>query len=275
MRKTFDMKHFTSLICATAVALTGLSAPVQAQAYDDLVKAELLPGWRMPNGDHMAALQLTLAPGWKTYWRSPGDAGIPPSFDWRGARNTRAVKVEWPAPDVFWQGGMRSVGYKDSVILPLRIALKDAGQDARLGGVIEIGLCKDVCLPHRIRISGNLPSGTTKADPLIVAALADLPYSGEDAGVTGVHCAISSAPQGLGLTVSVDMPKGTGREETVIEFRDPELWVAEPETSWQGGKLVATTRVSHMGGAAFALDRSDMVMTVLGGSLPVEVTGCD
>ena len=122
--------------------LPGLAA---AQSYDDVVEAQILPGWRLPNGDHMAALHLKLAPGWKTYWRSPGDAGIPPQFDWSGARNMSAIGIYWPAPHVFWQQDMRSVGYKGDVILPLRIRPSQLGKDARLGGIIDIGICKDVC----------------------------------------------------------------------------------------------------------------------------------
>lgn len=245
-----------------------------AQSYDDVVEAQILPGWRLPNGDHMAALHLKLAPGWKTYWRSPGDAGIPPQFDWGGAQNMAAIGVYWPAPVVFWQSGMRSVGYKDSVILPLKVRVQTPGRDARLGGVIDIGICKDVCLPHRIRVSAELSAGQTKPDPAIAAAMADVPFGASDAGVTHVACRITPRADGMGLRVAIDMPRGTGREETVIEAADPNLWIADPETGWQGGQLIAETRVTHMSGGAFALDRSGLRITVLGGRMPVDIRGC-
>ena len=251
-----------------------LPAHASAESFDNVVQAKLLPGWRLPNGDHMAALHLTLAPGWKTYWRSPGDAGIPPHFDWSGARNTRTITVQWPAPVVFWQSGMRSVGYKGEVILPLRISLKNSTRDARLGGVIEIGICKDVCLPHRLRLTTDLSATQKKPDPTIAAAMADMPFGADEAGVSNVTCKITPNANGMGLRVAIDMPKGTGREETVIEASDPNLWVADPETSWQGSQLVATTRVSHMSGSAFALDRSNLRVTILGGRIPVELSGC-
>ena len=63
---------------------------------DEVVSASVLTGWRMENGHHMAALRITLAPGWKTYWRAPGEAGIPPRFDWTGSDNLSAVTVHWP-----------------------------------------------------------------------------------------------------------------------------------------------------------------------------------
>ena len=254
------------------VLLPGLSS---AQSYDDVVEARLLPGWRLPNGDHMSALQLTLAPGWKTYWRTPGDAGIPPQFDWRGAKNMQAIGIYWPAPQVFWQSGMRSVGYKGKVVLPFKVRLKNPKNDARLGGVIDIGICKDVCLPHRIRVSTDLPAKARKPDPAIAAAMAGLPFGAEDARVTGVTCRITpDSAGGLGLRVSIDMPRGTGREETVIEAGDPNLWIADPDTGWKGNQLIAQTRVAHMSGEAFALDRSALRITILGGTMPVELRGC-
>ncbi|WP_425072260.1 protein-disulfide reductase DsbD domain-containing protein [Sagittula sp. S175] len=266
---SLDMKK---LLAALLLSLPTVAA---AEDFDGMVRATLLPGWRLPNGDHMAALHLELADGWKTYWRSPGDAGIPPSFDWRASTNLQGVAVSWPSPDVFWQSGMRSVGYKHEVTLPLRLRLQNGKQDAHLDGVIDIGVCNDVCLPQRLAISAELPAGNRKPDPRIAAAMADMPYDAEDAGITGVNCTVGPAPRGLGLTVALDLPGATGREETVIEFRDPDLWVADPQTSVQNGRLVAQTRVAHNSRAAFALDRSSMTITVLGGRMPVEIKGCD
>lgn len=258
-----------------ATASLALCAPALAENYDGMVRATLLPGWRLANGDHVAALRLELADGWKTYWRNPGDAGIPPSFDWGRSRNLNGVTISWPAPDVFWQSGMRSVGYKHEVVLPLRLSLKNGAQEARLDGVIDIGICNDVCLPQRLRVQATLPADQRKPDARIAAAMADRPYGAEDAGVTGVSCAVSAADRGLGFEVSMSMPGATGREETVIEFGDPDIYVADPKTSLQGGRLVANTQVRHMSRAAFALDRSDMTITVLGGPVPLEIKGCN
>ena len=70
-------------------------------------------GWQMQNGHHMAGLSLQLAPDWKTYWRAPGEAGIPPLFDWSGSTNVQSVRVHWPSPVVFHLNGMQTIGYHD------------------------------------------------------------------------------------------------------------------------------------------------------------------
>ncbi|MFZ7093323.1 protein-disulfide reductase DsbD domain-containing protein [Primorskyibacter sp. 2E233] len=254
------------LVCLPAIAVAG--------GYDDVVQAELRPGWRLPNGDHMAALHLTLAPGWKTYWRAPGDAGIPPIFDWRGGQ-TRAVEVHWPAPHVFHQSGMRSIGYKGEVVLPLRVSLRNLGKDSRLRGVIDIGICKDVCLPHRVRVEAILPASGGKPDPMIAAAMADVPFSAAEAGVKAVKCEVGLGSDGMTLKARINMPRSSGAPETVIETADPNVWVAEPTSRWEGGQLVSETRLSHMDGAAFALDRSGVRITVISSGMAVDIKGCD
>ncbi|WGW04818.1 protein-disulfide reductase DsbD domain-containing protein [Tropicibacter oceani] len=254
------------LLCLPALAGAG--------GYDNVVQAQLRPGWRLPNGDHMAALHLTLAPGWKTYWRAPGDAGIPPLFDWRG-NQTSKVEVSWPAPHVFHQSGMRSVGYKGEVVLPLRVSLRHTGKDSRLRGIIDIGICKDVCLPHRVRVEAILPATGGTPDPLIAAAMADVPFSAAEAGVTAVHCKVGLSQAGMTLRTEIAMPRLSGTPDTVIETADPDIWVAEPETRWDGGLLVAETRLTHTTGGAFALDRSGVRITVIAGDMAVDIKGCD
>jgi DsbC/DsbD-like thiol-disulfide interchange protein len=259
-----------------AAALASFSpAPVTAERFGDVIHAELRPGWRLRDGDHMAALHLTLAPGWKTYWRAPGDAGIPPLFSWRGSRNVSGVALYWPTPTVFWQSGMRSVGYEDELVLPIRVDAKQNSDDVRIKAVVDIGICKDVCLPHRIRVEGTLPAATTKPDSIIAAAMADRPFGRSEAGVRSVSCRVSPIEGGMALRTEIAMPAGTGREQTVIETSDPQLWVAEPKTYWQGGTLISETRLLHVDGGVFALDRSGLRITVLDGRMPVEIQGCD
>ena len=93
-----------------AIALAG-AAPAAAQSVpDNVVRAELRPGWTTPDGTRIAALHLVLAPGWKTYWRSPGDAGIPPEFDWKGSRNLGSVTFRCPRQEIYERNGCSTLG---------------------------------------------------------------------------------------------------------------------------------------------------------------------
>ena len=250
------------------------SDPAVVTRGSDLVEARILPGWRAPDGTHMAALELRLREGWKTYWRAPGEVGIPPQFDWRRSRNLAGVEPIWPTPEITETGGLRSIGYHGTLVLPLRLTTDHAGRDIALEGSIELGVCKDVCMPVTINVSGTLPKDATRPDPRIAAALASRPYSAAEAGVVHVACRVSPIPDGIGLRAEIDLPPTGGREMAVFELEDPRIWASRTETRRRGGRLVAETRLYHVDGRAFALDRSGIRITVLGQSRAVDIQGC-
>ena len=258
------------MLPALVLSCAVLAAPVAAS---EIVSAELRPGWRTADGRHIAALHLTLSQGWKTYWRSPGDAGIPPVFDWSGSRNAAQVRVDWPTPEVSWQGGMRSIVYHDEVVLPLTVTTQGAG-DIALKGEMDLGLCKDICLPHHLSFSAVLPAQATKPDPMIAAALASMPYSAAEAAVRDVRCDVSLEADGIGLRAEIEMPSAGGEEQTVVEVGNPLIWVAEPASRRNGARLVTQTMLRHVEGSAFALDRSTVRITVLGKQHAVDIQGC-
>lgn len=261
------------ILCSLATLLA-LTVPAQANPFEGKVHLEALPGWRMTDGSHMAAIRLTLAPGWKTYWRAPGDAGIPPLMDFAGSRNLSGVAPLWPTPIVFSQSGMRSVGYKNQVILPLRVLPKTKGKDVRLNARLQIGICNDVCVPVELDFAIALPTDQTRPDGAIAAALADRPATASEARVSHVSCTIAPTADGLSLRAEMRLPRQGGREEVVIETADPQVWVAEAKVTRQGNSLIAATELVHIDGGAFALDRSGLRLTVLGQGGAVDIQGC-
>src|SRR6201992_3436470 len=119
-----------------ALALTvGLLAsapafPAQAQAASPWLRdshsaVRLLAGSRS-GSVLLGGIAFQLQPGWKTYWRTPGDSGVPPRFDFSKSENVEAVTVLWPAPKQFDDGaGGTSLGYHDQIVLPLRLVARD------------------------------------------------------------------------------------------------------------------------------------------------------
>lgn len=255
------------------LALLLASGPVWAEAPprpEDLARLEVLPGWRAGEGRHIAGLRITLAPGWKTYWRAPGAAGLAPLLDLGGSEGVEGVEVRWPVPEVFDFAGMRSIGYHDAVTIPLDLAV--GGGRARLEGAIEIGVCDDVCVPVRLPFAADLPE-PGRRDPLIAAALVDRPLTAEEAGASAT-CAVAPSGEGLGITVRVAVEPQGAREVVVVETADAGLWVSEAEARREGGALVATAEALARDGGPAALDRSALRITVLGEGRAVEMFGC-
>ena len=143
-----------------------LAAPLRADppavaAAGALPAVSLIDGWRQPDGGRVAGIVITLEPGWHTYGRFPGEAGIPPSFDWSASRNVAAVRYEWPRPDILDSYGMRSYGYVDALVLPVLLTPKDPAAPMDVALSLSFGICKDVCMqaggPRCRRASGAKP----------------------------------------------------------------------------------------------------------------------
>ncbi|MFN3661153.1 protein-disulfide reductase DsbD domain-containing protein [Yoonia sp.] len=252
--------------------LSCLPASGFGQSADDLASVTVLPGWREADGTHVAALRIDLADGWKTYWRAPGDGGIPPTFAISGS-GVIAMQPHFPVPEVYETFGIRSIGYENSVTFPLRLQIPDVGSAVGISGQIEIGVCDEVCIPVTLDFSALLPPDGI-SDPAIVAALRDRPLTRTEAQVGTVTCTVTPISDGLQLTTMITMAQTAAEEVVVIEAGDPNVWVSEPHVTRQGGQLTAVVDMVHISGQPFALDRSALRFTVLGAGKAVDIQGC-
>jgi DsbC/DsbD-like thiol-disulfide interchange protein len=261
---------------ALAAGLLALPPAAGAQSFriEDVLQAEIRPGWREADGRHIAALHLRLAEGWKTYWRAPGDGGIAPRFDWAGSRNIASVRLLWPRPGVFDTAGIRTIGFADELVLPMEFRLTDAAAPARMETTVELGVCETICVPVTLSFAAELPAGAaTGGDAHIRAALADRPQAASAAGLRGVSCEVSPIADGLRLTARLDLPALGGDEVVVFELSDRTVWISEAETRRDGGLLHAVADVVPTE-PGFALDRGDLRITVLGATRAAELQGC-
>jgi DsbC/DsbD-like thiol-disulfide interchange protein len=124
----------------------------------------------------LGGIAFQLQPGWKTYWRTPGDSGVPPRFDFSKSENIEAVTVLWPAPAKFDDGaGGHSMGYHDQVVLPLRIVPKSADKPVTLRAEINYAVCEKLCIPVEASIELPFSSVASTQDPALFAALDTVP----------------------------------------------------------------------------------------------------
>jgi DsbC/DsbD-like thiol-disulfide interchange protein len=124
----------------------------------------------------MGGVAFTLQRGWKTYWRTPGDSGVPPRFDFSKSENIEAVTVLWPAPKKFDDGaGGHSLGYQNEIVLPLRIVAKNADRPVTLRADINYAVCEKLCIPVEANAELTFSSVASTEDSALFAALDTVP----------------------------------------------------------------------------------------------------
>jgi DsbC/DsbD-like thiol-disulfide interchange protein len=254
--------------------LLALGTPALASSdLELLAEIDILDGGKTARGTYMGALRVNLQPGWKTYWRSPGDAGIPPTFDWQGSRNIEAVSITWPTPEVVMTAGYRTIGYYDQLVLPVEITPKKPGRPMNLTGRMQLGICKDVCVPAVLSFEHQLDLQASR-NPAIIAALANRPYSAKEAGVKSAKCSVSPTKYGMQVEARIAMPPAGGEEVAIIESGTTLAYGLATATRRQGGTLIATTEFLPSGTDGFSLQRSQLRITVLGKKHAVDIQGC-
>jgi DsbC/DsbD-like thiol-disulfide interchange protein len=124
----------------------------------------------------LGGIAFQLQPGWKTYWRTPGDSGVPPRFDFTKSDNVEAVTILWPAPKAFPDGaGGVSLGYQKQVVLPLRIVAKNADKPVTLRATVSYAVCEKLCVPVEAAPELAFVSVASTQDGALAAALDTVP----------------------------------------------------------------------------------------------------
>jgi DsbC/DsbD-like thiol-disulfide interchange protein len=158
-----------------------------------------------------AGVELKLQSGWKTYWRYPGDSGVPPVFDFGGSENVKSVTVLWPAPERFSDGAGYSIGYKDSVILPLRVIPRNDRKPVTLRLKLDYAVCESLCVPAKANVELQFTSGDGFSDAIVTAAEARVPKptaigTGQSLIIRSVHRLLGALRGRVVVDVATPMP---------------------------------------------------------------------
>ena len=154
------------LICVGLALLTAGAASAQGTAQSawhetEQTKARLIAA---VTGTGTAerlrlGLEFHMQPGWKVYWRSPGDAGLPPKPAWDGSENLKSAAMKWPAPERFSVLGLETLGYKKEVVFPIDLAPVEPGKPVAIKARVPYLTCDDICIPYTANLELTLPAG--------------------------------------------------------------------------------------------------------------------
>jgi suppressor for copper-sensitivity B len=191
------------------------------------------------DSDHVQlGLEFHLKPGWKIYWRSPGDAGYPPSIDWKGSDNLFEPYLSWPAPHRFSVSGLETLGYKDEVVLPIVVRLTEPSLPLSLRAGVDYLTCDVLCIPQHADLALDLPAGPAEASTqahLISRYIARVPGEGARVGLQVVSVEGTEAGE-LKVVVKADPP--LVKPDLFIERADQMQFTPPKLRLEKGGKRV-------------------------------------
>ena len=270
-----------SLLVYAALVFLPVLAPdsTRSQAVvstgESFVQVSLLPGRAEPDGARMIGLVVDIAPSWKTYWRNPGAAGIPPQFDWSQSRNVGAVEVFWPAPQMFESFGLSTLGYSGQVVFPVRLMPEDPGEAMEINLGLGLGVCRDICVLEETSVEARIEPGALDTDNTALAAAEhSVPRSGAEQGLSVATCRISGA--GKKRRFDAELNFAGALVDPVVILEGPEMtWFTGVETTATpgSGRVRVEAGLSLLDETLW-VNRSQVRMTVLAGDFAADIQGC-
>jgi suppressor for copper-sensitivity B len=219
-------------------------------------------------------LEFRLAPHWKIYWRSPGDAGYPPHLDWSGSRNLAGAEMTWPAPERFSVFGLETIGYSGAVVLPITARLEHAGAALTLRAALDYLTCSEICIPYQTSLSLDLPAGAAPAAGLGYASLiaqyaALVPGDGSAAGLNLAGATLLSGEAPV-LELRVDSDRPLVRPDAFVEM-PAEVAFGAPVATRGSNPRETVLRLPASGDTAALLGRP-MTVTLVDGARAMAAT---
>jgi len=192
-----------------------------------------------------AGIEIKLEPGWHTYWRYPGDAGVPPRFEFGQSQNVKAVEVLWPAPRRLPEDGLVTIGYDRDLTLPLRVTPLDAAKPVALRLKLDYAICEKLCVPAEAKLELALAGGPSSHDAALTQAEARVPRKlalGQDIKDTSKDATKAtgkdgSKPDGVLAIRAIRREAGGGHPRVVVDVALPrgasvELFAEGPTPQW-------------------------------------------
>lgn len=240
---------------------------------EDVRSAVRLVSGANNNGDAnlRAGIEIKMQPGWKTYWRYPGDSGVPPHFDFSGSENLKTATVLYPAPHLFTDETGQSLGYKDRIIFPLVISPQQPGKPVRLRLKADYAVCEKLCVPAEGRAELTITPGDSSRDSALAAAEARVPkqVTAAQLGLT-----VRRTNNGTKPLVAVDLGAPAGNPiDLFVEGPTPQWALPIPKRSQTApaGRAQFSFELDGLPPGVDPKGQVDLTFTVVTGERAVEV----
>jgi DsbC/DsbD-like thiol-disulfide interchange protein len=226
----------------------------------------------LSEGVRRAGVEIELKSGWKTYWRYPGDAGVPPRFDWSRSDNLAEARVDWPAPRAFETEGLVSIGYTDRVLFPVHVKAKDAARPVHLRLTLDYAVCEKLCVPAFAEVDLIVSAAGGGHDAPIRAALERVPRRDGDPRLALRSVAIDRSATPARVVVEVAGDPALGPVSAFVEGPSSDWALPVPQVEPAGPGLSRLAFTLDGAPNATATRGARLTLTLSAGPLAVETT---
>ncbi|HEV7324371.1 MAG TPA: protein-disulfide reductase DsbD domain-containing protein [Bosea sp. (in: a-proteobacteria)] len=216
------MKTITALPLFAALAF-GAPASAQEAAVSPWSKAayssmRLIAGATAPSGKQRVGVEITMSQGFKTYWRSPGDAGVPPVFDWSGSENVGGLDVRWPTPERFEDGAGSGIGYVGEVVVPVSVQPVDPTRPVTVVLKLDYAVCDKICVPAKGEARLWLEPGVTSVtSPRLELFEARIPQAIKPGPAEDRLAILDVAHSDAAVKLTIKTPEGGSVDDVFVE----------------------------------------------------------
>jgi DsbC/DsbD-like thiol-disulfide interchange protein len=243
-------RDFMRLKAATCALLLVLATPLGAQQGDGASAwseathsaVRLIAGGRNADGAYRIGIEIRMKDGFKTYWRMPGDAGVPPVFDWTSSENVGSISLRWPAPKRYVDAGVTTIGYKERVIFPAVMRAADTGKPVTATLKLDYAVCDRICIPAKAELTLKLPEAAEQ--PLAAeldAFRAQVPRSKEPGKLDNKPGLVSASyvpDKGIkAVDLVIAVPAGAALHDVFLEGPDGWLFGTPTTLASDGDKV--------------------------------------
>ncbi len=239
------------------------------------IKVDLLVGGhdQLDPGAVWLGVRVRLGPGWKTYWRSPGDSGLPSEFDWSKSTNLDKAEALWPAPHRMEILGVETIGYTDEVVFPVKARLRDPSASSRVSLDLALYACSTICVRDEHALTAVVAPGPARLDEqaIIDAWRRRVPAATSDALSISLIRLTDATPPELEVVAKAS---SSFRAPDLFVESDPPVFGAKPRIAF-GSAGSATFTVKLDGERLENLSNRPLRVTLVDGERSIEASSGD
>lgn len=250
------------------LSMCGIAHADSSSWSEDMRSAIRLVGGATASTPMQAGVEMKLNPGWHTYWRYPGDSGVPPEFDFSGSDNLESATVLYPAPKLHKDAGGETIGYDADVIFPVEVTAKDASKPVKLKLSLDYAVCENMCVPAKGEAELVLKPGDAASNPALKDARARVPKR-ETAQAADLHVKRQGADH-----VVVDFAAPADAKVTVFAEGPSKDWalpIPQPVKDAAPGRRAFSFKLDGLPPGTDPKKPTDLTITIVEGARAYEV----